>query len=208
MSTHGTAQDPSIPPSAVRASPAASAARGFTTVELLVVLALVAVLLGLAAPSFSRIAKAAAITSGVNQFLADMRYARSEAVRRGGGVVLCRSDDPETATAGCSATTSPHGWASGWIVFHDLDGNGGRGAGEPLLRAQARPAGVETIPDGGTPTVFRFSATGRLLAFTAVSSLRFAGSGLGADLQRVVCVGAGGRARIAGDGTATCGGEG
>ena len=184
-----------------RRSPAAC---GFTLVELMVVITLVALVLSLAAPSFSRLASAAAISSGVNQFLADMRFARSEAVRRGGGVILCRSDAPESSEPTCSASPAPQGWASGWIVFHDLDGNGERNTGEYLLRVQARHSGIESIATGGTPTTFRFGATGRLLAPGPVASLHFGGTTLQADLRRVVCVNAAGRARIAGDGTASC----
>lgn len=174
----------------------------------MVVVALVAVIVTLAAPTFTRLSNAAAISSGVNQFMADIRFARSEAVRRGGGVVLCRSDDPESPVAGCSTGLAAEGWASGWIVFHDLDVDGIRDAGEELLRVQGRSTTVDTIATGGTPTVFRFGATGRLLAPGSVASLHFGGSDLDADIRRVVCISPAGRARIAGDGTVDCGAEG
>ncbi|KQT10709.1 hypothetical protein ASG30_07805 [Ramlibacter sp. Leaf400] len=171
----------------------------------MVVVALVALILTLAAPSFTRLFNAAAISSGVNQFLADMRFARSEAVRRGGGVVLCRSEDPESPSAACAASAGSQGWASGWIVFHDLDGNGARNGLESLLRVQAPNSGIHTIAADGTPTIFRFGATGRLLAPGSAASLHFGGPELDASLRRVVCVSPAGRARIAGDGTAACG---
>lgn len=181
---------------------------GFTLVEVMVVVALMALILTLAAPSFTRLYNAAAISSGVNQFLADMRFARSEALRRGGGVVLCRSEDPESPSAACAAGEGTQGWASGWIVFHDLDGNGARNGPEYLLRVQARNPGIQAIAAGGTPTIFRFGATGRLVAPGAVASLHFGGAELDASIRRVVCVSPGGRARIAGDGTASCGANG
>ena len=181
------------------------ATRGFTLTELLVVLFIIAVVVGLAVPSFARMASAAAISSGVNQFMADVRFARSEAIRRGGAVILCRSEDPEASEPNCAANISTQGWASGWIVFHDRDGNGDRGAGEPLLRSQARIAGIESIATDGTPTLLRFTAIGRLAAPGSISSLHFGAPALSADIRRVVCVGPGGRARIAGDGTASCG---
>lgn len=177
---------------------------GFTVTELLVVIFILAVVMGLAVPSFARMANAAAISSGVNQFMADVRFARSEAIRRGGGIVLCRSENPEASDSTCAAGAGSLGWASGWIVFHDIDGNGDRGALETLLRAQGRNAGIESIATDGTPTLLRFTAIGRLTAPGAVSALRFGAPTLSADIRRVVCVGPGGRARIAGDGTATC----
>ena len=42
------------------------------------------------------------MSGNVNGFLADMRYARSESIRRGGGVTLCRSDAPEAAAPVCA----------------------------------------------------------------------------------------------------------
>ncbi|TFZ06077.1 pilus assembly protein [Ramlibacter henchirensis] len=173
-------------------------------VELLVVLVLLAIIISLAAPSFARLSSAAAISSGVNQFMADMRFARSEGIRRGGGVVLCRSDDPESPATAC-AGGAPADWVTGWIVFHDLDGDGARDADEQVLRVQARPAGIDSIAADGTPTVFRFAATGRLLVPGSFSSLRFGSANLPADIRRIVCVAPGGRARIAGDGGASCG---
>lgn len=170
----------------------------------MVVVSLVALVLTLAAPSFARLASAAAISSGVNQFLADMRFGRSEAIRRGGGVILCRSDEPESPEPTCSESTAEQGWATGWIVFHDLNGNGERDTGEHLLRLQARNTSIDTIATAGTPSRFRFAATGRLLAPGPVASLHFGNANLPADIRRVVCVNPAGRARIAGDGTATC----
>jgi type IV fimbrial biogenesis protein FimT len=180
--------------------------RGFTVNELLVVLALIAVIMGLAVPSFARMASAAAITSGVNQFLADVRFARSEAIRRGGGVVLCLSENPESDLATCAPSPGAPGWATGWIVFHDRNGDGNRTTGEDLLRVHGRSAGIESIATDGTPTQLRFSAIGRLVVPGPITSLHFGAPALEADIRRVVCVGPGGRARIAGDGAASCGG--
>ena len=73
--------------------------RGFTLIELLVVLTVSAILLSLAAPSFSRLIQSTKISGAVNTFLADLRFARSEAIRLGGTVTMCRSANPETTSA-------------------------------------------------------------------------------------------------------------
>lgn len=180
--------------------------RGFTLVELLVVLAIMAILLMLAAPNLARMMKSNSMANSVNSFSSDLRFARSEAIRLGGGVVMCRSDAPEAASPSCGTGAGPgaKGWVSGWIVFHDLNTNGAIDANEPILRVQAAIASMDAIADGGTSPKFRFAPTGRLLDAGAARQMTFGGSQYTADLQRVVCVSFGGRARIAGDGTKSC----
>lgn len=169
---------------------------GFTLIEALVVLSIIAVLLGLAAPSFKSMIQSNNMTSTVNGFLADMRFARSEAIRRGGNVVMCQSDNPEAATPNCGSGTS---WESGWIIFHDLNGNGSKTAAEPLLRAQSRISEVNTIT-AGAATKFTFTATGRVTLGGMTSFLFGSPSAFSSEAQRTVCVSVGGRARINGNG--------
>lgn len=183
--------------------------RGFTLIELLVVLAIATILVTLAAPSFSRMIKSNSMASGVNTFMSDLRYARSEAVRLGGGVVMCRSNDPEAASPVCGSGTGADGkgWISGWVIFQDLNTNGDIDANEPLLRVQARNTSIDSIMEAGasSSTKFRFTGTGRLADSGGATQLTFGGSDFESSLKRVVCVSLGGRARIAGDGSTSCG---
>lgn len=183
--------------------------RGFTLIELLVVLTIAAILATLAAPSFRRLIQSNSMSSGVNTFMSDLRYARSDSIRLGGGVVMCRSDAPEATTPACGSGLGPNnkGWVSGWIVFQDLNTNGDIDANEPILRVQAPIKSVDAILESGTSssTKFRFAATGRLTDSTSAAQLKFGGSDFSSDLQRVLCVSLGGRARIAGDGSTSCG---
>ena len=181
--------------------------QGFTLLELMVVLAIVAILTTLAAPSFTRLVQANTISINVNTFMADLRYARSESTRRGGGVVMCRSDAPEAAVPVCSTTSGAdvRGWVSGWLVYFDANRDGIIDAGE-VLRVQSPVARLDSITEksGNASSIFRFTATGRLFDVSAATSLQFGGSSYARDVQRVVCVNPGGHARIAGDGAASC----
>lgn len=185
--------------------------RGFTLIELMVTIAIAAILITLAAPSFKGLIQSNAMSSTVNIFMTDLRYARSEAIRRGGTVVMCRSDAPEANNPTCGSGSGPdgNGWVSGWIIFYDLNGNGSKTAADPLLRVQGPISSVDSIVEGGagSSTKFRFTGTGRLLNLSSATSLQFGGGDFSNDRQRKVCVSLGGRARIAGDGTTSCGSD-
>lgn len=179
---------------------------GLTLIEVMVVVAIIAILTTLAAPSFKGLIQSNVMASTVNSFLADMRFARSESIRRGGGVVMCRSDAPETSTATCGSGSGPggNGWVSGWIIFHDLDNDGARAANEPILRVQSAITSVDSISETSTPVnKFRFMATGRL-TLSGPTTMRFGGGNFANERQRIVCVNVGGRGRIAGDGSQAC----
>jgi type IV fimbrial biogenesis protein FimT len=129
--------------------------RGLTLVELLFTVALAALLLGLAAPSMAAIVNQTRLTGAANTFMASLRLARSEAIRRGGRVTLCKSSEgARCASAG--------GWEQGWIVFHDTDGDGVVDPGEHLVQhTEAQDPGIMLT---GTPSVARaivFAANGR-----------------------------------------------
>jgi len=91
---------------------------GFTLIELLVTITVLSILLALGVPSFNDFIKNNRIVAQANGLVADIHLARSEAVKRGAGSAICASDDQTT----CSGDAS--GWASGWIVFSDINGDG------------------------------------------------------------------------------------
>jgi type IV fimbrial biogenesis protein FimT len=111
---------------------------GFTMVELLTVITIVAILFGLGLPSYQYVTNANRISSEVNGLLGDMQYARSEAIKEGQTVTVCSSSNSTSANPTCANSTS---WRNGWIVFSDLNGNGVVDANEPILRVQ-RPFAV------------------------------------------------------------------
>ena len=183
--------------------------RGFTLLEVLVVLAIVAILTTLAAPSFVALIQSNSVSSNVNAFIADVRYARSEAVRRGGAVVMCRSDTPEAAAPTCGSGSGPggNGWVSGWIIFEDRDGSQSyTSAGDQgqLLKVQGPITNLDSIVEPSS-TKLQFTATGRMKNLASATSLQFVSNATVPNTrQRIVCINSSGRARIAGDGTASC----
>ncbi len=89
--------------------------RGLTLVELMVTIALVAIVGTIAAPSFLDLRLNAARSASVNDFFHALFLARAEAIKRGHIVSLCRSADGRS----CASQDAP--WTVGWMVFVNED---------------------------------------------------------------------------------------
>ena len=79
---------------------------GFSLIELMVVIAIAAVLASLAVPSFQGMIASSNLTSTTNDLIATLARAKSDAVRRGKRVTVCISAN------GASCTTTGD-WTQG-----------------------------------------------------------------------------------------------
>jgi two-component system sensor histidine kinase TctE len=113
---------------------AAPSSRGYSLVELIVVMTIVGIVIAIAVPSYKYVTNSNRVSAEVNLFLGDLQYARSEAVKEGSTVSVCQSSNAQTATPTCL----PNGanWNTGWLVFSDVNANGALNTGDQLLRAQ------------------------------------------------------------------------
>lgn len=89
---------------------------GFTLIELMAVLTVAAIVLTLGVPSFQEIIKNNRFATQANRLIGSINLARSEAIKRGVRVTLCKSNDGENCV-------SSNGYEQGWIVFSDQDEN-------------------------------------------------------------------------------------
>ena len=130
---------------------------GFTLIELMVVVAVAAILLAVAVPNFTSMLVSTRLGSQTNDLIADLRLARSEAATRGAWVVVC----PSTNGTACSSTAGD--WAKGRVVFVDSDRSGTLGTSETVLRSVNSLTGATMALSGFTNTTITFSPYGGLL---------------------------------------------
>lgn len=129
--------------------------RGFTLVELMVTLAVAAILITVAIPNFANIIRENRLVTFTNSLVGSLVLARSEAVRRGLPVSACASDN------GTQCTSTP--WRDGWIVYTDQGTAGSVDGTDTVLRVEQEP-GASVTEAGGTPGFVRYAATGFLAA--------------------------------------------
>lgn len=117
--------------------------RGHTLVELVVALAIAAILLGLALPAFARLVAERQLGGEARRLSDAILHARSEALKRNGPVVICASVPADP----CGPTRH---WHEGWLMFADVDGDGAPGAGEASLGHDG-PAAPRVTMTGNRP---------------------------------------------------------
>lgn len=151
--------------------------RAFTLFELMVVLALAAVILGLGAPQFREFTRNNRMVTVANDFLGGIQTARTEAIKRQlakGSIAICPTANPDDDEPACLADTTRA--FNGWIVFVDANDDCDRdttpvadGGKEPVLRTGER------IDTNNTVNSHRKSiSTGACISFAPTGFMRTA----------------------------------
>ncbi|NMM82097.1 type II secretion system protein GspH [Acidovorax sp. SRB_14] len=165
---------------------------GFTLIEVMVVVAIMAVLAAIAAPSFTPLVERWRVRQTTEQLQSTLYYARSEAIKRGGQVAIQKL--PNT-TNGCTTASGTRDWDCGWFVCADTNGNGTCNAGEPVLQRYDAPANVQVTRTGGGDSIKlnRWGLVdGAWLGFSLVPLNKSTTN----PAARGVCMSSGGRIRV------------
>jgi len=132
---------------------------GFTLMELMVTLAIAAIILGIAAPSFSQFLRNNRLTSAANDLLTAIQNARTEAIKRQQSVSICPTANPTAVEPTCAG-----GDFSSWIMFVDPNNDCRRAVGgaETLLKAGGPAANGVVSRANPLGVCISFAATGFL----------------------------------------------
>ena len=172
---------------------------GLTLLECLVAVALTAILTVLAVPAFRDLLVRRAVLVTAEALVGDLRFARSEAVKRGTQVSVCRSANGSD----CSLNGQ---WVDGWIVFVDRHTKGVVDPGDEVLRVQSRQPQLASIASDNPNTdkaSFNFLPMG--MSGPATQTFKFTPvAPAPSNSLRVVCVSSQGRPRLAPAGASSC----
>lgn len=126
--------------------------KGFTAVELMVTVSIVAILAAIAIPSFTSLMAKYRLSNENTSLMLDFVLARGEAVSRSTRVTVCQSSDGLTCAAG--------GWATGRVTFVDRGAVGSVDAGDEILRVNTAIASGDTMSPSAANTFVSYDTTG------------------------------------------------
>ena len=163
--------------------------QGFTLFELIITLAIAAIVIGLAAPSFSSMIQDNRLSGQSVDFLASLNFARSEAIKRRTPVTLCKS-------ANGSACANAGDWGQGWIIFVDNNRNQTRDDGEAILRVHGSLAGNNRLTGNNNFTdAITYQASGDTLGL-GTGTLALCDARKDDDKGKAIVINSTGRARL------------
>jgi type IV fimbrial biogenesis protein FimT len=93
-------------------------AGGFSLIELMVGIVVLAILTSIALPNFRTFVRHNAVTSQSNAMLADLQYARNDAITRRVITEICGSTDG-------TACTGSNAFEGGWVVYRETEPGAG-----------------------------------------------------------------------------------
>lgn len=175
---------------------------GFNLLEAMIVVSIISILAVIGVPSFRDMSASRAVRSHVDDMAGAIRLARTEALKRGVPVTLCRTGDANAASPSCAAGTD---WSSGWLMFVDRNPRGTVDANDTLIKVQQSSTNTDGIIRTGTaaitfiPAGIAPGADGNFLIRPKVS----ASSSRYTTLSRRICVTNSGATRLV-NGTGAC----
>ncbi len=163
-------------------------AKGFTLLELIITITILAILSAIAMPSYRSLMEQQKLRSALNEWQTDFYFAQREAMRLKDTVTLCGSSDGVTCNQG-------NVFNQGWIVFHVLAIDAGGNPVIRILRDNAFNDNTITMGFPDTNSHFKngvsFHSNGRLGSAAGTLTVEMARSSN--KLTRTLTISTGGR---------------
>ncbi|MFZ6750112.1 GspH/FimT family pseudopilin [Undibacterium sp. Ren11W] len=167
---------------------------GFTFVELMITITIIAILLAIAIPSLSAFINNNRVSTSINEFVGTVALARSEAIKQGRLVTVCRSANATSATPTCDSGATD--WASGWLTYVESSTTTNVGTYEAAEVILARKAALPNILIPASVASITFNSSGQPIS-TATTTFNFSYKNL---YPREVCMERTGRVKTIRDG--------
>ncbi|WP_044872178.1 GspH/FimT family pseudopilin [Pseudomonas sp. LFM046] len=121
--------------------------RGFTLIEALITLTLVALCIGLGIPALTQFIQAQQLNAATQTLISSLAYARQASITQRVPVLVDNQDGD---------------WSTGWLVYADQNGNGLWDEGDPVLRLVApQPEGLVITGNSPVRRYVRYTPTGQ-----------------------------------------------
>lgn len=166
---------------------------GFSLIELMVTLAIAAIVLTIGVPSFQAYTQNNQQTITVNELATALQLARNNAISRRVRVTLCKSSDGATCPSGAGSGD----WTQGWLMFTDPNNNSTLDAGETQLRVHGAVTGTATLI-GNNNVVNKVSFDAKGIALGSNGTITHCDS-RGATSAKALVISIGGQVRQATD---------
>lgn len=159
---------------------------GFTLIELMITIAVAAILLAIAVPSFTAMLINNRLNTQANEMVAIFALARSEATKRGTEVRVAAQDAND--------------WTKGWRVLADHNKDGDFNDAEDVISVLA-PFEKSTVTAGSSNNlsisgVVAFNSRGELMPRGDIFSMVLSDSGCTGDQKRTLTIATTGRPSI------------
>lgn len=119
--------------------------RGFTLIEMMLTVAVLAILLTIGVPAFGGLIDNQRLDSSANSLMRSVQFTRGEAARRNQHVTMVPLD---------------RHWHRGWVVFIDADNNGRYDNGEVILREEHPAATTRIHANANIANYLRYNSQG------------------------------------------------
>ena len=176
--------------------------RGFSLIELMVVLTIVGILIRIGTSTYSSVIATSNISSESNALWGDLQYARSQSIKQGLTVTVCAANTSGNAPYTCSGSATT--WSSGWATYTGSYTTTSGAVTQALLLRVQKPL-LSTYTMKSTSTNALSSVSFNSYGFTTTRGSVTVSPPSGSSISsKTVCISAVGNVQIVSGGDSSC----